>query len=215
MKYVPLDDELCAYIAAHRSSASDPALDDLRAETEELGSVSEMLISREQGSFLTLLTTVLEVRSAVEVGTFTGYSAICIARGLPAEGRLLCIDINEEWTTVARRHWKLAGVAEKIELRLRGGQAELEALAANIQFDFAFVDADKPAYDLYYELLLPRVRTNGVLVFDNMLQHGRVLDPKDQSARAIDSLNKKLTRDPRVACVLLPIADGLMLCRKI
>lgn len=174
-----------------------------------------MLISREQGSFLTLLTTVLEVRSAVEVGTFTGYSAICIARGLPPEGRLLCIDINEEWTTVARRHWKLAGVAEKIELRLRGGQTELRALATKTQFDFAFIDADKPGYDLYYELLLPRVRTNGVLVFDNMLQHGRVVDPKDQSAQAIDTLNKKLTRDARVECVLLPIADGLMLCRKI
>jgi caffeoyl-CoA O-methyltransferase len=214
LKYVPLDDELCVYIAAHRSSASDPVLDDLRAETEKLGSVSEMLISREQGSFLTLLTTVLEVRSAVEVGTFTGYSAICIARGLPADGRLLCIDINAEWATMARRHWKLAGVAEKIELRLRGGQTELEALAPGTQFDFAFIDADKPGYDLYYELLLPRVRTNGVLVFDNMLQHGRVVDPKDQSAQAIDTLNKKLTGDPRVECVLLPIADGLMLCRK-
>jgi caffeoyl-CoA O-methyltransferase len=214
LKYVPLDDELCAYVATHRSRASDPVLDNLRVETEKLGSISEMLISREQGSFLTLLTRVLEVRSAVEVGTFTGYSAICIARGLPADGRLLCIDINEEWATVARRHWKLAGVDKKIELRLRGGQTELEALATSIQFDFAFIDADKPGYDLYYELLLPHVRTNGVLVFDNMLQHGRVLDPKDQSAQAIDSLNKKLSVDSRVECVLLPIADGLMVCRK-
>jgi predicted O-methyltransferase YrrM len=215
MKYVPLDDELCAYIAMHRSQASDPVLDDLRIETEKLGSISEMLISREQGSFLTLLTRVLEVRSAVEVGTFTGYSAICIARGLPADGRLLCIDINEEWAAVARRHWKLAGVDEKIELRLRGGQTELESLANSTQFDFAFIDADKPGYDLYYELLLPQVRTNGMLLFDNMLQHGRVLNPKDQSAEAINSLNKKLSVDPRVECVLLPIADGLMLCRKI
>jgi len=215
LKYVPLDDKLCAYIATHRSKASDPVLDNLRVETEKLGSISEMLISREQGSFLKLLTTMLEVRSAVEVGTFTGYSAICIARGLPADGSLLCIDINEDWATVARRHWKLAGVDKKIELRLRGGQTELEALATSIQFDFAFIDADKPGYDLYYELLLPHVRTNGMLVFDNMLQHGRVLDPKDQSAQAIDSLNKKLSVDSRVECVLLPIADGLMLCRKI
>jgi caffeoyl-CoA O-methyltransferase len=214
-KYVPLNDELCSYIAAHRSQASDPTLDDLRVETEKLGSVSEMLISREQGSFLTLLTTVLEVRSAVEVGTFTGYSAICIARGLPADGRLLCIDINEEWASIARRHWKLADVDAKIELRLRGGQTELKALATSTQFDFAFIDADKPGYDLYYELLLPHVRTNGLFVFDNMLQHGRVVDPKDQSAQAIDTLNKKLSGDPRVECVLLPIADGLMLCRKI
>jgi caffeoyl-CoA O-methyltransferase len=215
LKYVPLDDALCAYIAMHRSQASDPVLDDLRRETEKLGSISEMLISREQGSFLTLLTTVLEVHSAVEVGTFTGYSAICIARGLPPDGRLLCIDINEEWAAVARRHWKLAGVDKKIELRLRGGQPELQALATSTQFDFAFIDADKPGYDLYYELLLPHVRTNGLLVFDNMLQHGRVLDPKDQSAQAINRLNKKLSADPRVECVLLPIADGLMLCRKI
>ena len=174
-----------------------------------------MLISREQGSFLTLLITVLGVRSAVEVGTFTGYSAICIARGLPADGRLLCIDINEEWAIIARRHWKRAGLDDKIELRLRGGQTELEALASSAQFDFAFIDADKPGYDLYYELLLSHVRTNGLLVFDNMLQHGRVVDPKDQSARAIDTLNKKLSADSRVECVLLPIADGLMVCRKI
>jgi len=213
LKYVPLDDELCAYIGAHRSRASDPVLDDLRAETEKLGSISGMLVSREQGSFLTLLTTVLGVRSAVEVGTFTGYSAICIARGLLAGGRLLCIDINEEWATIARRHWKLAGVDAKIDLRLRGGQTELEALAPSTQFDFAFIDADKPGYDLYYELLLPHVRINGLLVFDNMLQHGRVVDPKDSSAQAIDRLNKKLSGDPRVDCVLLPIADGLMMCR--
>src|SRR5262245_43856116 len=215
LKYVPLDDQLCAYIAAHRSRASDPILIYTRAETEKLGSLSEMLISREQGSFLTLLTTVLQVRSAVEVGTFTGYSAICIARGLPADGRLLCIDINEEWATIARRHWSRAGVEAKIDLRLRGGQTELEALAPSTQFDFAFIDADKPGYDLYYELLLPHVRTNGLLVFDNMLQHGRVVDPKDSSAQANDRLNKKLSGDPRVDCVLLPIADGLMLCRKL
>jgi caffeoyl-CoA O-methyltransferase len=214
-KYVPLNDELCGYIAAHRSKASDPVLDNLRAETEKLGSLSEMLISREQGSFLTLLTSVLEVRSAVEVGTFTGYSAICIARGLPADGRLICVDINEEWAAIARRHWQLAGVDAKIELRLRGGRTELEALATSTQFDLAFIDADKPGYDLYFELLLPHMRTNGLLVFDNMLQHGRVIEPRDQAAQAIDTLNKKLTGDPRVESVLLPIADGLMLCRKI
>ena len=215
LKFVALDDELCRYIASHRSNAADPVLDNLRAETEKLGSISEMLISREQGSFLTLLTNALGVRSAVEVGTFTGYSAICIARGLPADGRLLCIDINEEWTAIARRHWKLAGVEEKIELRLRGGQTELQALAASIQFDFAFIDADKTGYDLYYELLLPHVRANGLIMFDNMLQHGRVVDPKDQSAHAIDRLNKKLTADSRVECVLLAIADGIMICRKV
>jgi caffeoyl-CoA O-methyltransferase len=215
LKFVKLDEDLYHYVAAHRSKPDDPVLDDLRAETEKLGSVSEMLISREQGSFLTLLTAALSVRSAVEVGTFTGYSAICIARGLTARGRLLCIDVNKDWAAIARRHWKRAGLDNKIELRLGGGKMELEALAAGSLFDLAFIDADKPGYDLYYELLLPHLRPNGLIVFDNMLQHGRVMNPKDQSAQAIDDLNKKLCADPRVECVLLAVADGLMLCRKL
>ena len=215
LKFIALDENLYRYVAAHRSRFCDPVLDDLRAETEDLGSVSEMLISREQGSFLTLLAAVTEACSAVEIGTFTGYSAICIARGLPQQGRLLCIDVNADWTAIARRHWERAGVAGKIELRLGGGREELEALAAKPVFDFAFIDADKPSYDLYYELVLPRLRTNALIVFDNMLQHGRVIDPKDESAQALDALNKKLRADPRVECVLLAVADGLMLCRKV
>jgi caffeoyl-CoA O-methyltransferase len=214
LKFVALDEDLYQYVARHRSQSCDPVLDDLRAETEKLGSVSEMLVSREQGSFLTLLTAALGVRSAIEVGTFTGYSAICIARGLPAAGRLMCIDISEEWTAIARRFWKRAGLDGKIELRLGGGKNELEALPAKTRFDLAFIDADKTGYDLYYELLLPHVRPNGLIIFDNMLQHGRVVNPKDQSAQAIDNLNKKLCADPRVECVLLTVADGLMLCRK-
>jgi caffeoyl-CoA O-methyltransferase len=215
LKFVALDENLYRYVAAHRSKSCDPVLDELRVETEKLGSASEMLISREQGSFLTLLVAALGVRSAVEIGTFTGYSAICIARGLSPQGRLLCIDVHADWTAIAQRHWKRAGIESKIELRLGGGRAELEALPANSAFDFAFIDADKPSYDLYYELVLPRLRTNGLLAFDNMLQNGRVVDPKDESAQAIDSLNKKLCADPRVECVLLTVADGLMLCRKI
>ncbi len=215
IKFVALDDDLCRYVASHRSGARDPLLDDLRSETERLGSISEMLVSPEQGTLLTLLTAALQVRSAVEVGTFTGYSAICIARGLPAGGRLLCIDVNEDWTAIARRYWKRAGLEDRIELRLGGGKAELEALPEGARFDLAFIDADKPNYELYYELVLPPVRQNGLIVFDNMLQHGRVLNPGDPSAQAIDSLNKKLSADARVECVLLTIADGLMLCRKI
>lgn len=215
LKFVPLNADLCRYVAAHRSGAQDSVLDDLRAETEKLGSISEMLISREQGNLLTLLTAALDARSAVEVGTFTGYSAICMARGLPAEGRLLCIDINEDWTAIARRYWQRAGLQDRIELRLGGGQVELARLPANARFDIAFIDADKRGYDLYYELVLPHVRRNGLVVFDNMLQHGRVLAPEDPSAKAIDALNKKLSADPRVQCVLLTVADGLMLCRKL
>jgi caffeoyl-CoA O-methyltransferase len=215
LKFVALDDDLYRYVVRHRSRSRDPILDDLRAETEKLGSISGMLISREQGSFLTLLTAALGVRSAVEVGTFTGYSAICIARGLPPRGRLLCIDINEDWAAIARRHWKRAGVDDKIELRLGGGRRELEELPEKSVFDLAFIDADKPGYDLYYELLLPHLRPNGLMVFDNMLQHGRVVNPNDESAEAIDRLNKKLCADPRVESVLLAVADGLMLCRKV
>jgi caffeoyl-CoA O-methyltransferase len=215
LKFVALDDDLCRYVVSHRSGARDPLVDDLRSETERLGSISQMLVSPEQGTLLTLLTAALQVRSAVEVGTFTGYSAICIARGLPAGGRLLCIDINEDWTAIARRYWKRAGLDDRIELRLGGGEAELEALSEGARFDLAFIDADKPSYDLYYELVLPHVRQNGLIAFDNMLQHGRVLNPGDPSAQAIDSLNKKLAADARVECVLLTIADGLMLCRKI
>lgn len=215
LKFIPLDEDLYRYVVAHRSRVDDPVLDDLRAETEKLGSVSGMLISREQGSLLTLLVGALGVRSAVEIGTFTGYSAICIARGLPPQGRLLCIDVNADWTAIGRRFWKRAGVEDKIELSLRGGQAELEARPAKPAFDFAFIDADKPGYDLYYELILPRLRSRCLIVFDNMLQGGRVVDPKDGSTQVIDSLNKKLCSDPRVECVLLTVADGLMVCRKV
>lgn len=214
-KFVALDQALYRYVVAHHSRSRDPILDRLRAETEKLGPISGMLISREQGSFLTLLVAALGVRSALEIGTFTGYSAICIARGLPRGGRLLCLDIHKEWTGIGRRYWERAKVAEKITLRLGGGQAELQALPRKTRFDFAFIDADKPGYDTYYELVLPRLRKNGLMVFDNMLQHGRVLKPRDDSAKAIVALNKKLSTDPRVESVLLPMADGLMLCRKI
>ena len=215
LKFLALDRDLYCYVAAHNSSFHDPVLEDLRAETERLGSISEMLISREQGAFLTLLVAALGARSAVEIGTFTGYSAICIARGLSAQARLLCIDINADWAAVARRYWKRAGVDSRIELRLGGGRPELETMPADPMFDFAFIDADKPAYELYYDLVLARLRSNGVIVFDNMLQRGRVVNPKDESARAIDTLNKRLCADPRIECVLLAIADGLMICRKI
>jgi caffeoyl-CoA O-methyltransferase len=215
LKFLALDKDLYCYVAAHHSRFHDPLLEDLRAETEALGSISEMLISREQGALLTLLVAALGVRSAVEIGTFTGYSAICIARGLSSQARLLCIDINADWATVARRYWKRAGVDSRIELRLGGGRPELETMPADPVFDFAFIDADKPAYELYYELVLARLRSNGLIVFDNMLQRGQVVNPKDESARAIDRLNKKLCADPRIECVLLAVADGLMICRKI
>lgn len=218
-KHINLTPELAAYIRAHRSGAIDPILDELRAETERLGDISKMLISPEQGNFLSLLVAGLGARTAIEVGTFTGYSAICIARGLPAEGRLICCDLSDEWTSIARRYWPRAGVEHKIELRLGAAEKTLSALESDLEFDFAFIDADKPRYDIYYELLLPRLRPNGLIIFDNMLWSGRVVnppldDPDIRDINAINAMNDKLAHDPRIESVLLPIADGLNICRK-
>lgn len=216
LKYRSLTPELYQYIIQHRSRSCDPVLESLQQETEALGDISRMQISAEQGSFLTLLVAALGVKSAIEVGTFTGYSSICIARGLPKDGRLICCDVSEEWTSIARRYWARDGVEQNIDLRLGPAADMLCALPASLVFDFAFIDADKTGYDTYYELLLPRVKTNALLVFDNMFMGiqpdgRRATDPNGQ---AIDQLNQKLSRDPRVESVLLPIADGLMVCRK-
>ena len=216
LKYIALNDRLYRYLCACRTGSDDPVLDALRRETEALGGISRMQISREQGSFMTLLVATIGAASAIEVGTFTGYSSICIARGLRAEGRLLCLDASEEWTTIARRYWKRAGVRKRIELRLGPAIATLKKLDRGLVFDFAFVDAAKEEYDAYYELILPRVRSNGLILFDNMLWGGRLGTTRinQASGRAIDKLNRKLARDKRVESVLLPIADGLQLCRK-
>ena len=216
MKYLALNDQLYRYVCECRSNVNDPILDALRKETEALGDVSRMQISREQGSFMTLLVAAIGARSAIEVGTFTGYSSLCIARGLADGGCLICIDESKEWTAIARRYWARAGVQNKIELRLGAAIPALRSLPTDLVFDFAFIDADKTEYDTYYELILPRVKSNGLLLFDNMLWGGRLgAGPvEDASGKAIDQLNRKLAQDARVEAVLLPIADGLQLCRK-
>ncbi|MDQ3815554.1 MAG: O-methyltransferase [Armatimonadota bacterium] len=215
-KYITLTDDIYHYVTTHHSAADDPGLAGLRAETEKLGGISRMQISPEQGAFMSLLIAASGARSAIEVGTFTGYSAICIARGLPADGKLICCDISEEWTSIARRYWSRAGVADKIELRLGPAADTLRGLETGLQFDFAFIDADKTGYDAYYELILPRLRPNGVIIFDNMLRGGKVAQPPltDSDDQAVDALNKKLAHDARVESVLLPLADGLHICRK-
>ena len=216
MKYLSLNDQLYRYVCESRSNANDAILDALRKETEALGEVSRMQISREQGTFMTLLVSAIGARSAIEVGTFTGYSSLCIARGLAHGGRLICLDQSQEWTAIARRYWVQAGVENKIELRLGAAIPALRSLPKDLLFDFAFIDAAKAEYDAYYELLLPRVRSNGLIVFDNMLWNGGLgAGPvEDASGKAIDQLNRKLAEDTRVEAVLLPIADGLQLCRK-
>jgi caffeoyl-CoA O-methyltransferase len=215
-KYVALTGPLYDYIVRHRSRVADPLLEALRAETQSLGDVARMLISPEQGDFLTLLTKLLDVRTAVEIGTFTGYSSICLARGLAAGGSLHCFDVNEEWTAIAQRYWKKEGVANRIEVQLGDAQQVLQDWEPPAPLDLAFIDADKPGYDTYFEILLPKMKPNGLFIFDNMVWGGRVIEQPltDPDGLAIDRLNRKLASDPRVESVLLPIADGLHLARK-
>ena len=215
-KYVNLNDALYDYVIGSRSRADDAVLDALRSETEALGDIARMLISHEQGSFLSILTKILNVRVAAEIGTFTGYSSICVARGLTAGGRLTCFDINAEWTAVAQRYWQGDGVTDRIELRLGDAREEIRKWEPSGPLDLVFIDADKTGYDTYFEMLLPKMKTNGLFIFDNMVWGGRVIEQplNDPDGIAIDQLNRKLAKDPRVESVLLPFADGLHLARK-
>ena len=218
LKYLTLNDTLYRYASAHRSDAADPLLADLRKETEAFGEDAKCQISEEQGSFMQLLVAAIGAKSAIEVGTFTGYSSTCIARGLGQDGQLICIDRNKQWTDVARRYWAKAGVEDRIELRLGPAVELLQQLDPQLVFDFAFIDAAKDQYDTYYELILPHVRPNGLILLDNMLWAGRIASgaaADDPLGKAIDALNRKLANDRRVEVVLLPIADGIQVCRKL
>jgi caffeoyl-CoA O-methyltransferase len=212
-----LSQEMTDYVRA-ASEPVDEIAADLLAETAELADRGEVpptfQIAQEQGTFMQLLTRALGVRRAVEIGTFTGYSALCVARGLPDDGWLLCLDRNEEWTAIARRYWERAGLAGRIELRLGDAHESLRAVPAEPTFDLAFVDADKTGYADYVEQLYPRMRDGGVVLLDNTLRHGRILDPETDDDRAVVTLNADLAADPRWETVLLPLADGLTMLRK-
>ncbi|MGE0718967.1 MAG: class I SAM-dependent methyltransferase [Alphaproteobacteria bacterium] len=178
-----------------------------------------MQISPEQGQLMALLVELTGARRAIEVGTFTGYSALCVALALPADGRMVCCDISKEWTSIGRRFWERAGVADRIDLRLGPAVHTLDDLLANGfggDFDLAFIDADKSNYDAYYERCLALVRPGGLILVDNVLWGGRVIDPTDASAdtAAIRAFNAKLHDDPRVTLAMLPIGDGLTLARR-
>jgi caffeoyl-CoA O-methyltransferase len=202
------------YLVAH-SEPADDLLRDLAEETHrELGGRAAMQISHDEGELLTMLVRLTGARQALEVGTFTGYSSICIARGLPPDGHLLCCDVSDEYTSVARRYWARAGVADRIELRLAPAVETLRSLSSEPYLDFAFIDADKTGYPAYVEEVLPRLRPGGLMVLDNMLRDGRVLDPESDDDRAIDSLNRALLADDRVDVVLLPVRDGVSLARR-
>ena len=214
---IQLTEELYGYLL-DVSLREPEVLRRLRAETARHPK-AEMQIAPEQGQFMALLARLLGARRALEVGTFTGSSALAVARALPDDGTLVACDVSEDYTAVARRYWQEAGVAHKIDLRIAPAVETLDALLAEGQaatFDFAFIDADKTGYDAYYERTLRLLRPGGLAVLDNMLQAGRVLDAHTGHAgvNAIRALNEKLRTDDRVDLSLLPVADGLTLARK-
>ncbi|MFB6724746.1 O-methyltransferase [Kribbella sp. NPDC056345] len=206
---VQVTDELHDYMVAHGTPLDEIATS-LVEETQALGDVSEMLTTADQAGLLTTLTRIASARRAVEIGTFTGFSALAIARGLPDDGQLICLDASEEWTAIGRKYWDRAGVGGKVELRIGDGHA----LAAELDgsFDLAFVDADKPGYIDYFEKLVPLIRPNGILLFDNTLAGGRVVDADGPADRK--EFNAHIAADQRVDVTILGIGDGLTLVRK-
>ncbi len=190
----------------------------LRDETAKLP-FAMMQISADQGTFLSLIVAAINGKNALEIGTFTGYSALAIARALPKNGTLICCDVSEEWTSVAQRYWKEAQLDKRIELKLAPALDTLENLIGKGRegtFDFAFIDADKTGYDAYYEACLKLLRPNGLIAIDNVLWSGAVADAtvNDADTLALRALNTKISNDARVDCSLLTIGDGVMLVRK-
>ena len=214
-KFTRLDPRGYAYILDH-STPPDALTLELIEETESLGAVSAMQIAPDQAALLAMLTRLTGARRAVEVGTFTGLSALAVARALPDDGHLLCCDVNEEWTSIARRYWERAGVAAKITLRIAPAAETLRALPADETIDLAFIDADKSGYLDYYEQILSRLRSGGLIVMDNVLWGGRVADPDadDKNTAALRAFNDFIVADPRVDAVMVPVSDGLSLIRK-
>jgi caffeoyl-CoA O-methyltransferase len=209
---VDLPARLAAYVAAigTRETAVQRRL---RAATRKIP-FGTMQIGPDQAALMQQLVRMTGARRCIEVGTFTGYSALAVALALPPSGKIICCDVSEEWTAIARRHWKMAGVENKISLRLAPALETLKKLKG--PFDFAFIDADKENYQNYFERCLKLVRRGGLIAIDNTLWHGRVLDRRDQSVdtRAIRAFNRKLRGDRRVDIALVPIGDGLTLALK-
>jgi len=214
-KFTALDEELHAYLV-ERGARQDEVLRRLAAETADLGDISVMQIAPDQGALITLLVRAIGARRAIELGTFTGYSAICIARGLGGDGTLVACELSEKWAAIARRWFDEAGVADRIDLRLGAALDTLRAMPRDEELDFAFIDADKVGYLDYYEECLARLRAGGLMMIDNVLSGGRVLDPApdDESARTIAKLNERITADERVDVAMLGIADGVTLALK-
>lgn len=212
-----ITDEIHRYLIDN--SVREPeVLARLRAATASLP-LAQMQIGPEQGQLMALLARLMGAKRCIEIGVFTGYSSLAVALALPPDGRILACDVSEEWTAIARRFWREAGVEHKIELKLQPAVRTLEQLLAAGeagQYDFAFVDADKPAYETYYEQLLKLLRPGGLIALDNTLWSGAVADPNatESNAVALRALNAKLHRDERIDLSLLPVGDGLTLARK-
>ncbi len=212
-----LSADLLAYV--HKVGMRED--EDLRRLREETAShpMAQMQISPEQGQFMTLLLELIGARKTFEVGTFTGYSAMCMAKAMGPAGRIVALDVSEEYTSIARRHWAKAGVSQQIDLRLKPAAESLAAMVAAGEegtYDFVFIDADKTGYDTYYEYALKLLRAGGLIAIDNVLWSGRVADAAEKSddTVALRNLNAKIVADQRITMCLVPVGDGLTLARK-
>jgi caffeoyl-CoA O-methyltransferase len=214
-KYLRMDDALFDYVLSH-TTPPDRVQAGLIARTRDLGDRRRMQVAHPQAVFMTFLTRAIGARTAIEIGTFTGYSALAIARGLPSDGRLIACDVSREWTALAREAWADAGVDGRIDLRIGPALETLESLPSELSFDLAFVDADKESYIAYYEALLPRLEAGGLMLVDNTLWEGEVTNPaaSDATTEAIRAFNRHVAEDERADQVLLSIADGVTVIRR-
>ena len=205
------------YAAAHSTAPDADQLELQRVTQDKTGRAAGMQIGDDQAVLMEMLVRAMGATYAVEIGTFTGYSALAVARGLGPGGRLLCCDVSQEWTSIARAAWQEAGIADRIELRVGPGLETLRSLPPGEQFDFAFIDADKTGYAEYYDEVLTRLRPGGLMLLDNTLQGGQVAGDAvgDEDVAAIRSLNDAITADPRVKVVLIPIGDGVSFVQKL
>ncbi|MGH3472954.1 MAG: O-methyltransferase [Nocardioidaceae bacterium] len=216
MRSFLVTDDVRSYAVAHGSLHADEVVRQLQSETAALGDPAGMQIGEDEGQLLTMLARLTGARKAVEVGTFTGFSSMCIARGLADGGSLLCCDVSKEWTQIGQRAWAAAGLADRIELRIGPALDTLRALPAQPEFDLAFIDADKPGYAAYWAELVPRVRPGGLLLADNVLWSGRITDPEvtDENTLGLRAFNDVVAADDRVDVLVLTAFDGLTIARR-
>jgi len=213
-KFISLTPELHRYAVEH-SSFRDGVVPEVERAATEMGELAEMQIAGDQAAFMTVLVRAIGARGALEIGTFLGYGAIAIARGLPEDGQLVCCELDEGYADRAREHLRWAGLEDRVEIRVGPALEALRAMESAEQYDFAFIDADKTEYVDYFEEALPRMRRNGLIMLDNTMRGGTVLDPGDsESARVTAELNDRLARDDRVEVAMLGFADGITLLRK-